>query len=131
MSVTTVNCQTENVDFVEALSRYDVQRPTHRRHADDILLRPWLIFDRVSDVPKEQEAPVIGNAIERKDGVERANMEIEETVEACLERLGRMRPEKFKSLWAEIGFCFSIVMSQLLTVRIISDSGAFTILILV
>lgn len=33
-----------------------------------------------------------------------------------IERLGRMRPEKFSSLWMELGFCFSIVMSQVLTV---------------
>jgi len=97
----------------------------------NILLRPWLTFDRVSGVPGEHEASVTRKASEYKDNIERANLEIEETIEACLERLGRMRPEKFKSLWAEIGFCFSIVMSQVLTVRIISDSGTFTTLILV
>ncbi len=41
-----------------------------------------------------------------------------ESVQARIERLGRERPEKFKSVWAEVGFCFSIVMSQVLTVRI-------------
>jgi hypothetical protein len=33
-----------------------------------------------------------------------------------IERLGRERPEVFKSRWSEIGFVFSICMSQLLTV---------------
>ncbi|KAH9843407.1 putative MFS-type transporter, partial [Teratosphaeria destructans] len=34
---------------------------------------------------------------------------------ARVERLGRERPEKLKSLWHEIGFVFSIAMSQVLT----------------
>ncbi|KAF2767981.1 MFS general substrate transporter [Teratosphaeria nubilosa] len=34
---------------------------------------------------------------------------------ARLDRLGRERPEKLKSLWREIGFVFSIAMSQVLT----------------
>lgn len=41
---------------------------------------------------------------------------IEESPEARLERLGRQRPEVFDSAWAEIGFVFSISMSQVLTV---------------
>lgn len=41
---------------------------------------------------------------------------IEESTEARLERLGRQRPEVFDSIWAEIGFIFSISMSQVLTV---------------
>lgn len=40
----------------------------------------------------------------------------EESPMARIERLGRARPEKFKSTWEEVGFCFSIVMSQVLTV---------------
>ena len=42
---------------------------------------------------------------------------VEESLEAMLERLGRQRPEVFGSLWAEIGFVFSISMSQVLSVR--------------
>ena len=41
---------------------------------------------------------------------------IEESAEARLERLGRQRPEVFDSIWAEIGFVFSISMSQVLSV---------------
>lgn len=41
---------------------------------------------------------------------------LEEAPEVRIERLGRQRPEVFKSLWAEIGFVFSISMSQVLTV---------------
>jgi len=45
---------------------------------------------------------------------------------ARIERLGRQRPEKLASIWTEIGFVFSIVMSQLLTEYFFSG---FTILI--
>ena len=40
----------------------------------------------------------------------------EESEEARLERLGRQRPEVFDSIWSEIGFVFSISMSQVLSV---------------
>ncbi|KAI9646664.1 hypothetical protein NHQ30_004661 [Ciborinia camelliae] len=40
---------------------------------------------------------------------------LEESPEVRIERLGRQRPEVFRSLWAEIGFVFSISMSQVLT----------------
>lgn len=40
----------------------------------------------------------------------------EESLEARIERLGRERPQEFKSLWAEIVFVFSISMSQVLSV---------------
>jgi hypothetical protein len=39
----------------------------------------------------------------------------EESAEARLERLGRQRPEVFESIWAEVGFVFSISMSQVLS----------------
>ena len=41
---------------------------------------------------------------------------VEESAEARLERLGRQRPKVFDSAWAEIGFVFSISMSQVLSV---------------
>lgn len=37
---------------------------------------------------------------------------------AHIERLGRERPQCFKNLCTELSFCFSIVMSQILAVRI-------------
>lgn len=43
----------------------------------------------------------------------------EENAEARYERLGRERPVKFKSAWAEICFCFSVVMSQILAVGLL------------
>lgn len=47
---------------------------------------------------------------------------LEEAPDVRMERLGRQRPEVFKSLWAEIGFVFSISMSQVLTVSSIIRS---------
>lgn len=44
----------------------------------------------------------------------------EESMEARIERLGRERPQQFKSLWAEVVFVFSISMSQVLSVSLIS-----------
>lgn len=47
-------------------------------------------------------------------------VDIEESFEARIERLGRERPPTFSSAWAEIGFCFSVVMSQILTEYFVS-----------
>jgi hypothetical protein len=41
---------------------------------------------------------------------------VEESEESRLERLGRQMPEVFGSIWSEIGFIFSVSMSQVLTV---------------
>jgi hypothetical protein len=40
----------------------------------------------------------------------------EESLEAKIKRLGRERPKVFQSLWQEIGFVFSMAMSQILGV---------------
>lgn len=56
-------------------------------------------------------------ALQEIDGMPKVNDE--ETHEARIERLGRQRPDQFKNLWAEIGFVFSIVMSQVMTVSLI------------
>lgn len=48
--------------------------------------------------------------------VQREEMEIEEPLEARIERLGRQRPAVFHSIWKEIAFVFSINMSMLLSV---------------
>ena len=36
--------------------------------------------------------------------------------EETIERLGRQRPPHFSSIWAELAFCFSIFMCQILAV---------------
>lgn len=47
----------------------------------------------------------------------------EESLEARIERLGRERPQQFKTLWAEIVFVFSISMSQVLSVSFVSKDS--------
>lgn len=44
----------------------------------------------------------------------------EEPLEVRIERLGRERPPAFKTIWAEMAFVFSIVMSQILTEYFVS-----------
>jgi MFS family permease len=46
--------------------------------------------------------------------------DVEESMEVRIERLGRERPSIFKSLWAELGFIFSVLMSQILTEYFVS-----------
>ncbi|KUJ19993.1 major facilitator superfamily protein [Mollisia scopiformis] len=51
---------------------------------------------------------------------------IEESNHARIKRLGRQRPEVFGSLWAEVGFVFSVSMSQVLSEYFVSG---FTVLL--
>ena len=46
--------------------------------------------------------------------------EAPESDRARIERLGRERPAKFKSLAAELTFCYSVIASQFMTVRSIA-----------
>ena len=43
-----------------------------------------------------------------------------EDTAAGIERLGRQRPEKFTTIWQEIGFCFSLLASMIMAVGILS-----------
>lgn len=58
------------------------------------------------DHPQTQEKP---SAVDGEES---------ETEEARVERLGRERPAIFKSLWAEIFFCYSILASQFMAVSL-------------
>ena len=40
-----------------------------------------------------------------------------ESMQARIERLGRERPAKFRTVWTEIGFCFSLLASMVMAVR--------------
>ena len=46
----------------------------------------------------------------------RGDEEASELEGARLERLGRERPAKFKTVWAEVAFCYSILASQIMAV---------------
>ena len=69
---------------------------------------PGLQSEAASDISRD--APVTADSDKQQDSAE------SESIDARIERLGRDRPEKFKSIWAELGFCFSICMSQILAV---------------
>lgn len=45
----------------------------------------------------------------------------EESTQARIERLGRQRPVKFRTVWTEIGFCFSLLASMVMAVRSVLD----------
>ncbi|KAL2002686.1 hypothetical protein VTN02DRAFT_6169 [Thermoascus thermophilus] len=59
--------------------------------------------------------------LSEKDHVENGHTDgvfsspVEETASARIERLGRERPPCFATRWSEMAFCFSILMSQILT----------------
>lgn len=61
---------------------------------------------------------------DEKDG--QTSPAVEESMEARLERLGRERPPAFKTAFAEVMFCFSILMSQILTEFFVSG---FTVIV--
>ncbi|KAK5013500.1 hypothetical protein LTR60_003835 [Cryomyces antarcticus] len=50
------------------------------------------------------------------EDIQRSGDNVAETPEARIERLGRERPDTFRSKWAEVGFCFSVAMSQALAI---------------
>ena len=44
----------------------------------------------------------------------------EESLEDRIERLGRQRPASFPTIWSEVAFVFSIMMSQIMTEYFVS-----------
>jgi len=70
--------------------------------------------------------PQAGNINEQNDGVTSYSEPLqtkqdigsgnEESEEARIERLGRERPAKFKSVGAELAFCYAILASQFMAV---------------
>jgi len=88
-----------------------------------------MVFDQVNAAAlaaayQEQVAsPRSPGPFEKENSPHGRSPAVEESLEARLERLGRQRPEVFGSLWAEIGFVFSISMSQVLSVILSSNSS--------
>jgi hypothetical protein len=86
-------------------------------------------FDQVNDVTitaayqEEVASPTSPGPFEKGNSPPGGSPAGEESLEARLERLGRQRPEVFRSLWAEMGFVFSISMSQVLSVIPFSNSA--------
>lgn len=71
----------------------------------------------ISPIPVKKNTGTV-EMVARQETGDDSKMNNEESDEARIERLGRQRPEKFKTLWSEIGFVFSVVMSQVMTVSI-------------
>ncbi|KAK5077821.1 hypothetical protein LTR70_009429 [Exophiala xenobiotica] len=67
-------------------------------------------------------ATVRDGAIQNAESEKDLNLESgeRESIEARIERLGRQRPAIFSSIWAEIAFVFSIMMSQIVTEYFVS-----------
>jgi len=59
---------------------------------------------------EERTSPSPGSPVET--GKASGDEEAPESEAAHLERLGRERPTKFQSTWAEVAFCYSIIASQ-------------------
>jgi hypothetical protein len=97
--------ETEEPQELQAASQHPVSNPSMSQHPKAPLPNTnSLTSDDIEFVSRE----VLASG---------AKMNEEETAEQRIERLGRERPQQFKTLWAEIGFVFSITMSQVLTVR--------------
>jgi hypothetical protein len=77
----------------------------HVNDAALAMLNQETVTSRTPPGPEKENSPQGGGSLA-----------VEESVEARLERLGKQRPKVFDSLWAEIGFVFSISMSQVLSV---------------
>ncbi|KIW13015.1 hypothetical protein PV08_08202 [Exophiala spinifera] len=69
-----------------------------------------------SDRPSN-ESSTVGLPIAEKV---RTEPDTEESMDVRIERLGRERPPTFKTIWSELGFVFSILMSQILTEYFVS-----------
>jgi len=53
---------------------------------------------------------------------ETMQLQMEETLEARIKRLGDERPQAFSSNWHEAAFVYSIIMSQFMTEYFVSGS---------
>ena len=69
-----------------------------------------------SDIQPE-EAPQSPPQCKGADVVKAGDEEASESEQARIERMGRERPEKFKSFAAELAFCYSVIASQFMSVR--------------
>ncbi|KAG7001396.1 MFS domain-containing protein [Physcia stellaris] len=59
-----------------------------------------------------------GSKVDRRSPKDVENADSEE--KARIDRLGRERPAKFKSIWAEVAFCYSIIASMIMAEYFVS-----------
>ena len=97
----------------------DVSLEQSNRQHNDLLEKELGELDNKNDASRESiqvPPPDPPNKVENlaMPGSE----EVIESEQARIERLGRERPAKFKSLGAELAFCYSIIASQFMAVCI-------------
>jgi hypothetical protein len=97
-----MNNQVSTHDFYSTVDTMDMEQVTEAAVA--------------AEYQEDVASPMSPGPFERENLPHGGSPAAEESLEARLERLGRQRPEVFSSVWAEIGFVFSISMSQVLSV---------------
>ncbi len=73
--------------------------------------------EKVKDAGSDTRSAKLPQSLPRSKSVEPGDGEALESDRARIERLGRERPPQFKSLGAELAFCYSIIASQFMAVR--------------
>jgi hypothetical protein len=130
-------------------SHYDADllaetRESQPKHREFSLLRPARIpakesYNRTSDFDNTAITVAPGAQFEIQDaspsceeaqGVQRHEdlPPFEESTAVRLQRLGRQRPNVFNSVWSEMGFVFSISMSQVLSVSDVFSSRIYSLM---
>ncbi|OCK97625.1 MFS general substrate transporter [Cenococcum geophilum 1.58] len=72
------------------------------------------------EITRSNEPPIDQKQTHLEHQNDRANLENSESSQTRIEELGRQRPERFRCVLEEVGFCYSVVMSQLLTEYFVS-----------
>lgn len=99
----------------------DINEPTIRTGADQLTKNTNVEEETEKKGPYLQPTEPLQDLPQRKSA-EIASLGDEEASEsdrARIERLGRERPEKFKSFGAELAFCYSVIASQFMSVRFV------------
>lgn len=86
-------------------------------HVSDTVAASSCSYQEDAKSPRALGASEKANSHQHQKGAGSESPSVEESAETRIARLGKQRPEVFKSLWAEIGFVFAISMSQVLSVR--------------
>lgn len=109
---------TRRQDQINSSSETNHQLSTHNSHSTTMSLNLEQVNENSLAVAYQEEvaSPMSPGPFEKEISPHGGAPAVEEPLEARLERLGRQRPEVFASVWAEIGFVFSISMSQVLSV---------------
>lgn len=105
-------CIEQGTNINEPTIRTDPDQLTENTNIDEEIEEkgPYLQpTEPLQDLPqgKSAEITILGDE------------EASESDRARIERLGRERPEKFKSFGAELAFCYSVIASQFMAVRLV------------